>query len=176
MAHAREEYLFQYSIYVLESSTSRRLTYFMPPLNLFPLLLLRPLRLFLPSEDVRRIRIFVLKATHVPFLAMIWAYEKSTRIVSRPHPTLSRAPHLTTSRPLSAGVRSLEGVRDLLKTPPIHRRAPPETSASPTRAMAASTTKSASGDADNPDLVALVQKLSTQVDALTAMVAGQQKD
>jgi hypothetical protein len=52
MAHAREEYLFQYvasptlkiigglanrlparySIYVLESSTSRRLTYFMPPL------------------------------------------------------------------------------------------------------------------------------------------------
>lgn len=52
MAHAREEYLFQYvvkstlktrwalancqptrySVYVLESSTSRRLTYFMPPL------------------------------------------------------------------------------------------------------------------------------------------------
>jgi hypothetical protein len=51
MAHAREEYLFQYviclfrgelalangqptrySVYVLESSTSSRLTYFMPPL------------------------------------------------------------------------------------------------------------------------------------------------
>jgi len=33
MAHARDEYLFQYSIYVLESSsTSSRLTYFFPPL------------------------------------------------------------------------------------------------------------------------------------------------
>lgn len=176
MAHAREEYLFQYSIYVLESSTSSRLTYFMPPLNLFPLVVLRPLRLCLPSEEARRIRIFVLKATHIPFLAIIWAYEKSTRIVSRPHPTLSRAPHLATNRPLSAGQRNFDAVRDLLKSPPINRRAPPETSASPTRAVAASTTKSASGDTDNVELVALVQKLSTQVDALTAMVAGQQKD
>lgn len=37
MAHAREEYLFQYSIYVLESSsTSSRLTYFFPPISESP--------------------------------------------------------------------------------------------------------------------------------------------
>jgi hypothetical protein len=30
--HARDEYLYIYSIYVLEASTSNRLTYFLPPL------------------------------------------------------------------------------------------------------------------------------------------------
>ncbi len=174
MAHAREEYLFQYSIYVLESSTSRRLTYFLPPLNLFPLILLRPLRLVLPSEDVRRIRIAMLKATHVPFLAIIWAYEKSRRIVSRSHPTMSKAPHLT-SRPLSAGHFSLGGGPDFVKSP-MNRRTLHEPSPTTTPDMTGSTMKSASGSADNADLMALVQKLSAQVDGLTAMVAGQQKD
>ncbi|KIW34011.1 uncharacterized protein PV07_00813 [Cladophialophora immunda] len=174
MAHAREEYLFQYSIYVLESSTSRRLTYFMPPLNLFPLIVLRPLRLVLPSEEVRRIRIFVLKATHVPFVALIWAYENSRTMISRAHPTISRAPHLT-SRPLSAGRLSLEGTRDFVKSPTT-RRALNETSSTVTPDMAASTTKSALGTADSAELIALVQKLSEQVDGLTAMVAGQKKD
>ncbi|EXJ74919.1 uncharacterized protein A1O5_01615 [Cladophialophora psammophila CBS 110553] len=177
MAHAREEYLFQYSIYVLESSTSRRLTYFMPPLNLFPLIVLRPLRLVLPSEEVRRIRIFVLKATHIPFVALIWAYENSRTMISRTHPTFSRAPHFT-SRPLSAGRLSLEGARDFVKSPTT-RRALNETSITVTPDMAAaSTTKSALGavTTDNMELIALVQKLSEQVDGLTAMVAGQQRD
>lgn len=174
MAHAREEYLFQYSIYVLESSTSRRLTYFMPPLNLVPLTLLRPLRLFLPSEDVRRIRIFVLKATHIPFVALIWAYENSRNMVSRPRPSVSRAPHLT-SRPISAGQHSLDGARDLVRSATI-RRIPHEPSPSPTPDKGRSTVKSALGSAENAELIALVQKLSVQVDGLTAMVAGQQKD
>ncbi|EXJ84649.1 hypothetical protein A1O3_05319 [Capronia epimyces CBS 606.96] len=176
MTHAREEYLFQYSIYVLESSTSSRLTYFMPPLNLFPLTLLRPLRLFLPSEDVRRIRILVLKVTHVPFVAMIWAYEKSRGLVPRRHSTMSKAPHLT-SRPLSAGQSSFNGSRDLVKSSAT-RRALPETppAATPERGGRTGNSKSASGSADDADLVALVQRLSAQVDGLTAMIAGQQKD
>lgn len=174
MAHAREEYLFQYSIYVLESSTSRRLTYFMPPLNLFPLTLLRPLRLFFPSEQVRRIRIFVLKATHLPFVVIIWAYEKSRRLVTQSHPTLTKAPHFS-SRPLSAGQFSLDGGQDLFRAS-SSRRALPDTSHGPTPDMAGSTLKSASGTAENADMLALIQKLSAQVDSLTAMVAGQHKD
>src|ERR1700761_1632014 len=162
MAHAREEYYFQYSIYVLESSTSRRLTYFMPPLNLFPLIVLRPLRLFLPSEEVRRIRIFVLKATHIPFVALIWAYENSRTMVSRAHPTMSRAPHLT-NRPLSAGQLSFDGPREFAKSPAT-RRALAESSQTLTPDMKASTTKSALRSADSPELIALVQKLSEQVD------------
>ncbi|KAJ5559157.1 hypothetical protein N7461_003129 [Penicillium sp. DV-2018c] len=79
MRHAREEYLFQLAIYVLESSNSRRLTYFMPPLNLIPLLCIRPMRLFLSAGTVRRVRIILLRATHLPFVALIWAYESKWR-------------------------------------------------------------------------------------------------
>lgn len=175
MAHAREEYLFQYSIYVLESSTSRRLTYFMPPLNLFPLTLLRPLRLFFPSEQVRGIRIFVLKATHLPFVAVIWAYERSRRLVTRPHPTLTKTPHFS-SRPLSTGHFGREGGQDLFKSSSSR---PGHLDPSPTRAphAAASTVKSGPASAaDNADMLALIQKLSSQVETLTAMVAGQHKD
>ena len=175
MAHAREEYLFQYSIYVLESSTSRRLTYFMPPLNLFPLVVLRPLRLFLPSEEVRRIRIFVLKATHIPFVALIWAYENSKAMIARAHPTLSKAPH-STSRPLSGGQLSFDGPRDFPKSPTTRRALTETLSSTVTPDMTASTTKSALSSADTAELINLVQKLSAQVDGLTAMVAGQSKD
>ncbi|KAJ6048113.1 uncharacterized protein N7446_010967 [Penicillium canescens] len=79
MRHAREEYLFQLAIYVLESSNSRRLTYFMPPLNLIPLLCIRPMRIFLSAGTVRRVRIVLLRATHLPFVALIWAYESKWR-------------------------------------------------------------------------------------------------
>ncbi|KAJ5982953.1 hypothetical protein N7481_005052 [Penicillium waksmanii] len=84
MLHAREEYLFQLSIYVLESSNSRRLTYFMPPLNLIPLLCIRPMRLFLSAEAVRRVRIILLRATHLPFVMLIWMYESSRRHLLSP--------------------------------------------------------------------------------------------
>ncbi|OJJ45002.1 hypothetical protein ASPZODRAFT_134433 [Penicilliopsis zonata CBS 506.65] len=95
MAHARDEYLFQLSIYVLESSNSRRLTYFMPPLNLIPLLCIRPMRLFLSAGTVRRVRIVLLKATHLPFVALIVAYEAGRRYVSRRNtvlPSMSTLP------------------------------------------------------------------------------------
>ncbi|OJI96655.1 hypothetical protein ASPVEDRAFT_120784 [Aspergillus versicolor CBS 583.65] len=83
ISHAREEYLFQLAIYVLESSTSNRLTYFLPPLNLIPLLCIRPMRLFLPAEDIRQVRIILLRATHLPCVALLWAYESSRRLFSR---------------------------------------------------------------------------------------------
>ena len=75
-AHAREEYLYIYSVYVLEASTSNRLTHFYPPLNLIPLILIRPLRLFVSSENLRSIRIILLKTTHAPIVGAIWLYEK----------------------------------------------------------------------------------------------------
>lgn len=42
--------------------------------NLVPLLL-RPLRLFLTAERLRKVRILLLKITHAPFVALILAYE-----------------------------------------------------------------------------------------------------
>jgi len=75
IAHAREEYLFVYSVYVLEASTSNRLTHFYPPLNLIPLVFIRPLRLCISSEGLRRERVTVLKITHMPIVAIIYVFE-----------------------------------------------------------------------------------------------------
>lgn len=75
MNNAREEYLFMYSTFIMGSVTSNRLTYFYPPLNLIPLIFLRPLRLFLTSTQLRRMRIALLKFTHFPLVAAIVAYE-----------------------------------------------------------------------------------------------------
>ncbi|KAH8900173.1 hypothetical protein GQ53DRAFT_741135 [Thozetella sp. PMI_491] len=76
ITHAREEYLYVYSVYVLEASTSNRLTHFYPPFNLLALIIFRPLRLFLPSDNkFRAARIVLLKATHFPIVAVIQLYE-----------------------------------------------------------------------------------------------------
>lgn len=76
ITHAREEYLYVYSVYVLEASTSNRLTHFYPPFNLLALVIFRPLRLFLPSDNkFRKARILLLKATHLPIVATIEFYE-----------------------------------------------------------------------------------------------------
>ncbi|KAJ5690828.1 hypothetical protein N7462_005220 [Penicillium macrosclerotiorum] len=105
MLHAREEYLFQLSIYVLESSNSRRLTYFMPPLNLIPLLCIRPLRLFLSAGTVRRVRIVLLRATHLPFVMLLWAYESSRRPLRQP--TTTCLPPVSTGRSPGTSPREL---------------------------------------------------------------------
>lgn len=73
--HAADEYKFVYSVFVLEASTSDRLTYFLPPLNLIPLAL-RPLRLFMSAGQLRDVRIVLLKACHLPHVAAIQLYEK----------------------------------------------------------------------------------------------------
>lgn len=76
MSHAREEYLYVYSVYVLEASTSNRLTHFYPPFNLLALVIFRPLRLVLPSGNkFRAARILLLKATHLPIVGAIMLYE-----------------------------------------------------------------------------------------------------
>lgn len=76
MSHAREEYLYVYSVYVLEASTSNRLTHFYPPFNLLALVIFRPLRLVLPSNNkFRSARILLLKVTHLPIVGAIMLYE-----------------------------------------------------------------------------------------------------
>ena len=96
----------------IKASASRRLTYYFPPLvgilhtaqrpcqprfqNLLPLLLLRPLRLCLPSEQIRSARIVLLKITHAPYIAAIWMYEELYALSGRwQYPKSS--PHRTRS-------------------------------------------------------------------------------
>ncbi|KAH8660516.1 hypothetical protein BX600DRAFT_514116 [Xylariales sp. PMI_506] len=80
---AREEYLYVYSVYVLEASTSDKLTYFQPPFNLVPILIFRPILFVLPHQAAVKLRIFLLKATHAPFVVMIWAYEQWRDFIAR---------------------------------------------------------------------------------------------
>ncbi|KAI1429916.1 ion transporter [Xylaria sp. FL1777] len=75
ITHAREEYLYVYSVYVLEASTSNRLTHFYPPFNLLALIIFRPLRLFASGNTLRHGRIILLRATHAPIVALIQTYE-----------------------------------------------------------------------------------------------------
>ena len=42
----------------------------------------RPLRLCIPAEQLRRARIALLKATHLPYIAAIWAYEGVNRYLA----------------------------------------------------------------------------------------------
>ncbi|KAE8375032.1 hypothetical protein BDV26DRAFT_268668 [Aspergillus bertholletiae] len=170
MAHAREEYLFQLSIYVLESSNSRRLTYFMPPLNLIPLLCIRPLRLCLPAEHIRRVRIVLLRATHIPFVALIWAYESSRRYLSRrntqwpPTSTVRGGSHpvssIQTSLAFSAtDARSLSSGRARKQAKPepyigVRGRDP-----------------GPAGSVDHAAMIDEVERLRTQVERVAATVA-----
>lgn len=80
MSEAHDEYLYVYSVYVLEASTSNRLTHFYPPFNLLALLVFRPWRLvFRGDEAFRSGRIWLLKVTHTPIVAVIRLYEVVTR-------------------------------------------------------------------------------------------------
>ncbi|KUI54569.1 Calcium channel YVC1 [Cytospora mali] len=73
---SREEYLYVYSVYVLEAVTSDKLTYFQAPFNLIPIILFRPLLLVTPRETARKVRIILLKVTHAPLIGAIWLYER----------------------------------------------------------------------------------------------------
>ncbi|KAK6422574.1 hypothetical protein LTR81_004734 [Elasticomyces elasticus] len=164
-----------YAIFVLEASTSNRLTYFIPPLNLLPLLF-RPLRLFMSAEKLRTARIALLKATHWPFVGLILAWETSRKYwyqgqKAQPSFGLSRrGPHATrTVR------RDLSGVKQpLLATassePPLVEQARVDRSCSDTTAkqpMAASETVHA--------LEMAVQDLRTQVATLALLLENQSK-
>ncbi|KAJ5611316.1 hypothetical protein N7510_008035 [Penicillium lagena] len=51
------------------------------------------MRLFLSAGSVRRVRIVLLRATHLPFVALIWIYEKTRRHAHR-RPTCQLPPML----------------------------------------------------------------------------------
>ncbi|KAI1533101.1 Ion-trans domain containing protein [Pyrenophora tritici-repentis] len=159
--HARDEYLFIYSVYVLEASSSKRLTYFLPPLNLIPLVI-RPLRLILPSERLRGARIVLLKATHLPFVFAIWAFE-----------------HLAHARTRDAKVTSFSGPQThaLPKRPPRLPVNSPrllmadaQSNVGRMQQMNWSHTRAGFTEPD-AQLKTLVARLSTQVEELTAMVS-----
>ena len=144
---------------------------------MIPLICIRPLRLCLPSETLRRVRIFVLKATHLPFVAIIWAYENSRRFISqRVLPPPSTAPPKSPGRPLSACQAGPGNNRAASRPNLLAPTTPTRESHASNHFTATYPGAPVATAANVADLVELVQKLSSQVEELTSMVAGQQKD
>lgn len=79
MDNAREEYLFLRTVTTLEASKSDHTVKLLPPFNLLPLVLVRPLRLLLPSNHrfLRQLKLGILRVTHAPFVVLLSLYETS---------------------------------------------------------------------------------------------------
>ncbi|GAB1319538.1 Calcium channel YVC1 [Madurella fahalii] len=198
ITHAREEYLYVYSVYVLEASTSNRLTHFYPPFNLLALFIFRPLRLFLPSDNkFRKARILLLKATHLPIVAAIELYEwlrgdsgKGTHysgfrgprhaILGSPNPAKRLAPHRqsTSSSLRAAGPSS--GL-NILRPPPAAASASECPASGPTsrltrrqqQAAAEAAEEQAFGDPAT-DVEVRIADLAGKIDRLTELVVALQ--
>ncbi|KAF7680904.1 hypothetical protein GT037_002555 [Alternaria burnsii] len=161
--HARDEYLFIYSVYVLEASSSNRLTYFLPPLNLIPLVI-RPLRLVFPSERLRSVRIVLLKATHLPLVSAIWAFEQLTDTRNRRVKVTSFSGPQTPTLPRKALRLPVNSPRLLMADAPNMPGRRPHKHQAP-----------AGFTETDAQLKTLVLKLSAQVEELTAMVSQAQQ-
>ncbi|KAI0890290.1 ion transporter [Annulohypoxylon maeteangense] len=176
ITHAREEYLYVYSVYVLEASTSNRLTHFYPPFNLLALGIFRPLRLFLPSDDkFRQGRILLLRATHAPIVGVIQAYEWLTKKVNPDGFDNFRGPRTTSfnkrqSAPpldrLDNRIRS--GFRPRM---PTSRRTSSEVISRPK--LREEDAEDYAGDAPS-DMEVQISELSAKIDRLTALVVSLQ--
>lgn len=83
MHNAKQEYAIHFLSTVIESvNTSDRVSYFYPPINILSVVI-RPLRVVYDHDTYRALRVKVLKATHWPFVALVWAYENASLGVRR---------------------------------------------------------------------------------------------
>ncbi|KDN67250.1 putative ion transporter [Colletotrichum sublineola] len=176
ITHAREEYLYVYSVYVLEASTSNRLTHFYPPFNVIALVIFRPLRLFLPSDDkFRHSRILLLKATHLPIVGLIKMYESIRRRVMPDEYAGFKGPRGATgatkqrSRGAFQANRPPSGYRPARSPRPEERLGSRHSAHPQTRAVD-------TDDADAPSAVEVrISELNDKIDKLTALVEALQQ-
>lgn len=79
MDNARAEYQFLFASTCLEASRNDHMVVLSPPFNLLALILVRPLRLILPSNHwfLQWVKISILKITHAPFVLVFSLYERS---------------------------------------------------------------------------------------------------
>ncbi|KAH6659412.1 hypothetical protein BKA67DRAFT_652642 [Truncatella angustata] len=169
ISHAREEYLYVYSVYVLEASTSNRLTHFYPPFNLVALVIFRPLRLFLPSNHVRQARIVLLKTTHLPIVGAIQLYELfASKVSSKDGFDTFRGPRLGSFKRNPAPPLVSNALRPRILS---HRTSTDGISRpSPSRSRQ---TEDDSTEAPS-DMEVRISELSAKIDRLTALVAALQ--
>jgi hypothetical protein len=131
--------------------------------NLIPLVI-RPLRLVLPSERLRSVRIVLLKATHLPFVSAIWAFEQLTDTQNRNAQVASFSGPQTPTLPKKAVRLPVNSPRLLMAEAPSTLGRRPHKPQAP-----------AGFTETDAQLKTLVLKLSTQVEELTTMVSQLQE-
>lgn len=146
--------------------------------NLIPLLCIRPLRLFLSAETVRRVRIVLLRATHLPFVMLIWTYESSQRQRRRP---TAQLPPLSTARghgPSALGP-SVNRCQDPHHPSVVEVYRPgPEFERTPVEHQDLDLGESGTakrGQTQLADVIDAVEKLREQVERVTTTLAAQQR-
>ncbi|KAI5866697.1 ion transporter [Durotheca rogersii] len=174
ITHAREEYLYVYSVYVLEASTSNRLTHFYPPFNLIALGIFRPLRLFLPSDNkFRQGRILLLRATHAPIVGAIQVYEWLTKSTSDGFENFRGPPQDSVKRPSAPPFERTGGGSRARYRPHFPTIEP--SSADVIDKPKARERPFEGGLAKAPsDMEARISELSAKIDRLTALVVSLQ--
>ncbi|KAI0175823.1 hypothetical protein GGR52DRAFT_538299 [Hypoxylon sp. FL1284] len=172
ITHAREEYLYVYSVYVLEASTSNRLTHFYPPFNLLPLGIFRPLRLIFPSSHkFRQGRILLLRATHAPIVGVIQVYEWFTKKVNPDGFDNFRGPRQRSFKRNSAPPPDRPDSRGYRPRLSTSRTASPEMTSRSKHRM--QTLDDYVGDAPT-DVEVRISELTAKIDRLTALVVALQ--
>ena len=162
ITHAREEYLYVYSVYVLEASTSNRLTHFYPPFNLLALVMFRPLRLILPRRGKFRAgRIVLLRATHVPLVGAIKLYEIIRRKTQDDYAGFHGPQERRQTRPEMPQGRPSSG---------YSRRDVPLSQESTLKKD-----RQEEDDVDNNSVETQISELHQKIDQLTAMMTEMQK-
>lgn len=176
ISHAREEYLYIYSVYVLEASTSNRLTHFYPPFNLLALAIFRPLRLVLPSDDrFRRGRILLLKATHVPIVAAIQLWELIRGKIFADEFAGFRGPRKEMRPPSSLSSRPPALARKQRLSPPSYCTPRPVSASSVSHQLdGAEAEQDGDGLPMSPSVEKRFKELSSKIDRLTQLVVNMQ--
>jgi hypothetical protein len=164
--------LYVYSVFVLEASTSNRLTYFLPPLNLVSLAL-RPLRLFLSAEQLRYSRILVLKMTHLPHVLLINLYEKVQAVRRKNITGFGLGSPRGIEKP-PGWRRSVLNKRPSTWGPPLTPTSRPGSSAMYQSQPPPSSQFPASAVADY-DIKAVLDQLTSQIDQLRCIVEEQER-
>ncbi|GIK05714.1 hypothetical protein Aspvir_009827 [Aspergillus viridinutans] len=153
--------------------------------NLIPLLCIRPLRLFLSAGHIRRVRIVLLRATHLPFVALIWAFESSRRYVSQRHnqfpPTQATGqptPSIQANFPFSTHHAPLHG--STVHTSQLgcgKSKGSTNAAQHPEEARGAcGLSPGEAGRNDLADMIDELERLRTQVDRVAATVAFHQRN
>ncbi|KAJ5714589.1 uncharacterized protein N7483_011770 [Penicillium malachiteum] len=134
------------------------------------------MRLFLSAGIVRRVRIILLRATHLPFVLMIWVYESS-----RPHSRhlTSRSPSLMTGGRQSNSASSAGAPRC---QDPLHpsvvetnRRSAVHDQNNVDRHDAHEPNLVRPGQAQLTDVIDAVERLRVQVERVTMALTAQER-